>query len=168
MTAVFYSSFISVFIALAKIFFVALIAGLLIRKKILPQSFIQILSRLTVNVLLPCLIFSNILQHFEPWQLSFWWVIPLISVAMIGIGVGAAAIFFAGELPEKKNMLPLAGMQNAGYLVLPLGKILYPEQFDEFSLYCFLYILGMTPILWSVGKVLTTKGSNSSLNLRRT
>ena len=166
MTTVFYSAFLSVFIALTKIFFVALVAGLLIRKKILPQSIIKILSRLTVTVLLPCLIFSNILRYFEPDRLSFWWLIPLLSVLMIGIGVGASAILFAKELPEKKSMLSLAGMQNAGYLVLPLGKILYPDQFDEFSLYCFLFILGMTPLLWSIGKVLSTTGNNSSFSVK--
>ena len=32
-------------------------------------------------------------------------------------------------------MLAVASMQNAGYLILPIGAALYPDQFDEFALY---------------------------------
>jgi hypothetical protein len=34
--------------------------------------------------------------------------------------------------------------------------MLYPEQFDEFAMYCFLYLLGLSPLLWSVGKYLVS------------
>jgi len=37
------------------------------------------------------------------------------------------ALFFWGELPGKKNMLALAGIHNAGYLILPIGTVLFPE-----------------------------------------
>ncbi len=53
-------------------------------------------------------------------------------------------------------MLPVAGMQNAGYLVLPIGLALFPERFDTFAVYVFLFILGYNPILWSLGKILIT------------
>ena len=49
-------------------------------------------------------------------------------------------------------------MQNAGYLALPLGQAIYPEQFDLYALYTFLIIMGLNPILWSVGKFLNTGG----------
>jgi hypothetical protein len=49
-------------------------------------------------------------------------------------------------------------MQNAGYLALPLGQAIYPEQFDRYALYTFLIIMGLNPVLWSVGKYLSTGG----------
>jgi predicted permease len=73
-------------------------------------------------------------------------------MALVGTGLGA--LVFIGSLPEKRNLLPLAGMQNAGYLVLPVGLALFPDQFDAFALYVFLFILGYNPVLWSLGKVL--------------
>ena len=166
MTSVFFNAFASVFIALTKVFFVALIAGILVRKKVVSQNLIKILSRLTVNFLLPCLIFSKILIFFNPNELQFWWLIPVIAVVMIFFGTGIGALLFIKELPAKKNMLPLSGMQNAGYLVLPLGKALYPDQFDLFALYCFLFILGVNPLLWSVGKVLSTSEDSFSFRLK--
>jgi len=50
-------------------------------------------------------------------------------------------------------------MQNAGYLALPLGQAIYPEHFDLYALYTFLIIMGLNPILWSVGKFLNTGGN---------
>jgi hypothetical protein len=35
---------------------------------------------------------------------------------------------------------------------------LFPKEFDLFALFCFLFILGNGPMLWSVGKFLTTRG----------
>lgn len=166
MTNVFFSAFGSVFIALTKVFFVAFVAGFLVKKKVISQNLIKILSRLTVNFLLPCLIFSKILIFFNPSEMQFWWLIPVIAVVMIFFGTGAGALLFIKELPAKKNMLPLSGMQNAGYLVLPLGKVLYPDQFDLFALYCFLFILGVNPLLWSVGKVLSTSQDSSSFSFK--
>jgi hypothetical protein len=53
-------------------------------------------------------------------------------------------------------MLVLCSMQNAGYLVLPVGLAVFPEQFDRFALYCFLFILGFNAVLWSLGKALVS------------
>ena len=75
-------------------------------------------------------------------------------MALVGTGLGA--LVFARRLGEKRNMLPLAGMQNAGYLVLPIGLALFPDRFDTFALYVFLFILGYNPILWSLGKLLVS------------
>ncbi len=48
----------------------------------------------------------------------------------------------------------LASMQNAVYIVLPIGQVLFADQFDLFASYCFLLILGLNPVIWSVGKVM--------------
>jgi hypothetical protein len=57
-------------------------------------------------------------------------------------------------------------MQNAGYLVLPVGLALFPEQFDTFALYTFLFILGYNPVLWSLGKVLISGSKDRPLAWR--
>ena len=55
-------------------------------------------------------------------------------------------------------------MQNAVYLALPIGEFAFKDQFAEFSLICFLVLMGLNPLMWSVGKVLiTTGGKNGGL-----
>ena len=167
MFTTFYASFIPVLWALTKIFSVALVAGILVRTKVIPDKIIRFLSQVTVKFLLPCLIFSKIILHFNPEDVPFWWMLPIGAVVMIGSGILISGLLFIKELPEKKNMLALAGIQNASYLVLPLGKALYPQQFDEFLVYCFLLVLGVSPVSWSIGKVLSTTGDGTPLDFKK-
>ncbi len=167
MLITFYNAFIPVLWALTKIFAIALGAGILVRTKLLPQNSIKLLSQITVKILLPLLIFSKIVQHFSPAEVPFWWMLPICAVIMIGSGLIISALFFIKELPEKKNMLPLAAMQNASYLALPLGKALFPEQFDEYLVYCFLFVLGVSPTTWSLGKYLATAGNSNKMDIKK-
>ncbi len=167
MITTFYNAFIPVLWALIKIFGIALGAGILVRTKLLPQNSIKLLSQITVKILLPFLIFSKIVQHFNPADVPFWWMLPIGAVVMIGTGLIISAGLFRKELPEKKNMLPLAAMQNASYLALPLGLALYPDQFDEYLVYCFLFVLGVSPTTWSLGKYLATSGHTGKLDFKK-
>ena len=84
MTATFFSAFLAAFSALAKLGIVAFFAGLLVRKKIISQGLITRLSRLTVAVLVPCLIFANVIKQFDPKALPLWWLIPVAVVGGMG------------------------------------------------------------------------------------
>jgi predicted permease len=142
--------------AIAVIFLVVLISGVMARRGLISQTQIDGLSAATVKLFLPCLIFAKVVEHFEPESQPGWWALPLsgIFIALVGTGLGAVA--FIGQLPEKRDMLPVAGMQNAGYLVLPVGLALYPDHFDTFAVYVFLFVLGFNPVLWGLGKILVT------------
>ena len=50
--------------------------------------------------------------------------------------------------------------------MLPVGLALYPDRFDTFAVYVFLFILGFNPILWSLGKILVTGKSGQKPRLR--
>ena len=50
--------------------------------------------------------------------------------------------------------MTLASMQNAIYIVLSVGQVLFIDEFDQFALYCFLLILGTIPVMWNLGKVM--------------
>lgn len=156
MNQLFVESFLVMFEALARIFLIAVVAGVLIRKNIISSDHIKGLSELTVKILLPALIFANTLATFKPDEMPDWWILPLLGIGVSLLGIGIAYLLFIREIPGKQNLIPMAGLQNAGYLVLPLGQIIYPDQFDLFALYCFLFIMGFNPVLWSLGKLLST------------
>ena len=164
MIDIFTTTFSVTFIAVLKVFLVALAAGILVRKNIITQDHIKSLTGVTVKVFLPCLIFSSITGTFDPGAFKIWWVLPLMGVVMIFFGLFAGYLVFRRELPEKKNMLALSSLQNAGYLILPVGSILFADQFDRFALYCFLYMLSMSLLLWSIGKYLVTSGETEKLS----
>jgi predicted permease len=161
LVSVFMAAFGSASLAILKVFLVIAAAGLLVRRGVLDQRAVSGLSDATVLLLLPCLIFSKVVDSFDPGAVRLWWTLPVVGIAMALVGLAIAALAFVRELPAKRNMLPLASMQNAGYLVLPIGLALYPDRFDRFAVYCFLFILGFNAVLWSVGKLLSTSAGVS-------
>jgi len=158
MTEIFFKTLSGNALALVQVLLIALAGAVLVRTKVFKSSDIKGLTLIIINVLLPSMIFSKIVSTLDPQSFPFWWVLPLVGVGLIVIGILFAMIFFARDLSTKRSLLPIASMQNAGYLALPLGQAIYPEQFDLYALYTFLIIMGLNPILWSVGKFLNTGG----------
>jgi len=133
-------------------------------KKIFTEEFIDGLSVLVVRVFLPLQMFSTITRTFDPGAQSYWWAAPLVGMGLGFTGLIFSSLLFAGSIKEKKSLFPLSGMQNAVYLALPIGEFAFKDQFAEFSLICFLVLIGLNPVMWSVGKVLiTTGGKNGGL-----
>ena len=156
MSDIFIPTFLSVLDGLIRILLVAVLAGILVYRRMIGEEIINGLSKLTVTVFLPLLIFHTIVTGFNPASQSYWWIVPLFAIGLSGIGLLFGAMLFTGSLREKKFLLPLSAMQNAAYLILPIGEFVYPNQFSEFSLICFLVVLGLSPFMWTVGKLILT------------
>ena len=144
--------FLAVFEAVAQIGLVVLFASWLVRRNIIPKNGVKLISDTVITVFLPCMIFSNIVGRFEPSELSFWWALPLSAALITIAGWGISTALFARMGPEKRELKPIAFLQNAGYFVLPIGQMMLGEAFDQFALYVFLYILANNPLLWLIGK----------------
>lgn len=166
MVELFSDIFLTTFGAVGRIFLIILAAGILVHKKIITEKQVKALSQITVNILLPCMLFSKISTGFQPGAFNYWWAIPLSSIVMIFIGVLFGYLFYARSYRQKQFLIPLASMQNAVYLVLPIGMFLYPDQFDRFTVYNFLFLIGFMPVVWSLGKVLITGSSFKTVKLK--
>jgi len=162
MNDLFLNTFLSVFQGIIKIFLIGAVAGVLVWRKIIKQEHIDGLSAITVIIFLPCLIFSTITSGFHPDQLKFWWVIPVGVIVITSAGIGISALLFIPDLKKHKNILPLSSINNAAYLILPIGEFVYSDQFDQFAVYCFIVVLGMSPMLWSAGIYFVTEKKNFS------
>ena len=158
MSEIFFTTLSSNALALVQVLLIALAGAVLVRKQIFKSSDVKGLTLIVINVLLPSMIFSKIVQSLDPQKFPLWWILPLVGIGLIVIGLIFALLFFVNDISAKKSLLPIASMQNAGYLALPLGQAIYPEQFDLYALYTFLIIMGLNPLLWSVGKFLNTGG----------
>ncbi|NEW81253.1 MAG: permease [Mariniphaga sp.] len=167
MSEIFFATLESNTLALVQVLLIAFAGAALVRTKIFQPGDVDGLSKTVVNVLLPAMIFSKIVRTLDPQSFPLWWVLPLVGIGLILIGLVFATLFFYHDLSSKRSLLPIASMQNAGYLALPLGQAIYPEQFDLYALYCFLIIMGLNPILWSVGKFLSTGGNQVQFSWRQ-
>ncbi len=167
MNSIFGQSFLSVSEGLIVIFFIAGIAAWLTYRKVISQDTINGFSKLTVRMFLPFLIFYTITTEFDPQIHTYWWKIPLAAIALPTIGIFISWLLFIKTAKQKKSYFPIASMQNAAYLILPIGEIVYPGQFEEFSLICFLVVLGLSPFMWTVGKLLLTKDQSSGPGIKK-
>lgn len=160
------SIFFETLTAVGQIFFIALVAAFLIKKKLFKQENIKALSELTVDILLPAMVFSNMIKNFNPWQNPNWWILPIIGLTTPLIGLLVAFLLFGFKLKGKSHFYALASYQNAGYLVLPLGQLLFKDKFEIFANYTFLYLIGLNLSLWTIGKILITSTIETKIELK--
>jgi len=151
---IFFGSFMAMLDAMGKILLITLLAGILVRRGIIEKQYIKGLSEITVKVLLPALTFDKVVTTFDPYNTPGWWLLPLIGFVVPVLFMAITAIFYLPHPKKHMNKFPIASLQNVGYLVLPIGQILYPDQFDQFAIYVFLLILGFNIALWTIGKML--------------
>ncbi len=163
-----FDSFQIVFQAVAQIGLVVLFAGWLVHRKIIPAAGVKLITDTVINVFLPCLIFSNIVSGFNPSEFTGWWILPLASTALIATGWAIAIPLFSRTGDAKRELIPSAFLQNAAYFVLPLAKVILGEEFDQFALYIFLFILAHNPLLWLIGKhYLYKRGSDEPFHWKQ-
>jgi len=145
------ASFLATLSALAKIALIIGFSAWLVRKKIFDESHTRAITAVVVNLALPCLIFSNVVKYFQVSAFPHWWKFPLIGAAMVLCVLALAWLVFSRTGPARNTLIALATLQNAGYLVLPMGEVLFPHEFERFSIYVFLMLLAYMPLLWSLG-----------------
>ncbi len=141
-------------LAVAQIFILGVIGYFLVKKNILGQSGLDTLSRLAIEVTFPAMIFCQLIRDFSFKLYPFWWVYPLISIAItiVGLAVGSIFVFFIRGRENKVQFLSLITFQNSGYLPLALTAALLPaEQAGTIFIYLFLFLLGFNLIMFSFG-----------------
>lgn len=163
MPHLFAAGFQTVFLSMLRIVLVAMLAGILVRRRVIRPQDIDTLSRVTIHVLLPCLILTSLLTQFNPSSNPHWWILPLASMVMNLFGLFLGWVLFGCRLANNRELIAMCGIQNSAYLVLPVGQALFPDTFDTFAAYCFLFVIGATPILWSLGVMLVGGGKKVRL-----
>ncbi len=127
----------------------------------------QSLLRVTVNVLLPCLILDSALGNPALRQIGNLLLAPMLGYAMAALGIGLAwAVRRWHGLKERPAIRTFAlcvGLQNYGYVPLPLTILLFDKATTGVL---FLLMMGVETALWTLG-VWTLKGGNPVQSWRR-
>lgn len=141
-------------LAVTQIFLLGAIGYFLMKKNILGQAGLDILSRLVVEITLPLLIFCQLVKDFKFDLYPNWWLFPILSliIAIIGLLLGYLFVGFIKGAHHKMQFLSLVTFQNSGYLPLALLAALLPkDKIDTMFIYLFLFLLGFNLIIWSFG-----------------
>ncbi|OGX45927.1 MAG: hypothetical protein A3G38_04535 [Omnitrophica WOR_2 bacterium RIFCSPLOWO2_12_FULL_51_8] len=149
----FFSSLKITSTAMAQIFILGAVGYFLCKKGALGEAGLDALSRLTMNITLPAMIFCQLARDFSFTIHKDWWVFPLLSIAITALGLavgGLFSVFIRGE-QRKLQFLSLVGFQNSGYLPLALFAALLPqEKLGAIFIYLFLFLLGFNLLIFSL------------------
>jgi len=149
----FLASFLTVGRALLKVFFLGFAGFVLSKSDLISREGFDDLSKVVIYFTLPALIFSNFLGSSQLGEITNWWMYPLgmaiLVVTSLGLGLLISRYL---EWPERRQFGALLGFPNTGYLPLALVAALVAasRQPKAYQL-IFLFTLGMTPNLWSIG-----------------
>lgn len=141
-------------LAVIEIFFISLLGFIFFKLKLISIELVNELSRLVINLFLPCLIFSHLLKNPSFITIGDWWVYPLlgIGVSLIGFFVAQIILFFDKNSQAKKELVSLIAFQNCGYLPLVLIAEVFPPALSQaLFVYIFLFIQGFNFIFFSYG-----------------
>jgi hypothetical protein len=155
----FWQSFIGIVPGVIEILLLAGVGYVLVKKNILGAPCLDTLSKLTIDVTLPCMIVAQLLERFSFTAYPHWWVFPLLSfgVTLAGLVVGYACAPLIKGAAARHQFISLVGFQNSGYLPLVLMAAVLPAaQAQEFFIYLFLFLAGFNLAAFSLGVYILT------------
>jgi malate permease and related proteins len=150
-------------------FVLGLIGFFLLKRNILQEEGLDMLSRLVIEVTLPLLIFYRLLSGFDFGKYPEWWTLPLLSflITLAGFLAGLLFVKFVKGEDKKVQFLSLVSFQNSGYLPLVmLASMLTGEKLNATLIYLFLFLLGFNLLLFSFGVYLLTFKKGGKLELK--
>jgi malate permease and related proteins len=154
------SEFSTVLNAVLPIFAIAAIGALMRQLNWLTSEADTSLLRVTVNVLVPCLIFDSILGNRAFDSHSNIFLPPLVGFVTVAIGIPLAAAIqrFAGLNDERgrRTFVFCTAVYNYGYVPLPLALSLFDK---ETAAVLFVHNVGVEIALWGFGLVLLSGAS---------
>ena len=156
-------------IAVAQIFAMGTLGFYLVRKGLIQESGLKLLSYLSVNIFFPLFIFYQIITNFDAARLSNWWQFPLINIFVPSVGLlMSALVLWRRKIPYKDAFLVVSSLHNGGYIPLllvmslPLGALA-----GQVYTCVILSIIGFDIYLWSVGVWLITRGDSLHMDFKK-
>ncbi len=141
----------------------------LVRRGIIHESGLKLLSFLSVNVFFPLFIFYQIIKNFDAVRMPFWWGFPLINISLVLTSLLVASlVVLRHHSPLKDGFLAVSSLHNAGYIPLLIAMSLPLGGWAGQVYTCvILSIIGFDTCLWSLGVWLLTKGQSRRMDLRK-
>ncbi len=126
----------------------------LARMKLLTIPAARTLAVVLTSFTLPCMALEKFLTGFSPSLVTGWYWLPISAVGVIAIGIAVALpVGMAVARPKLREFTAIGSLNNAGYVPLAMAQLLFddPAFRDHFQMLIMIYVLGMSPLLWSLG-----------------
>ena len=133
--------FITTFESVAVLLGIGLVGFWIIRKKVLPETTLGLLSPLALEIALPSLVFVRIISDFSPDQLPDWWTMPLWWLLFMGIAAILSFSFSYFSQQQTRNEFRISLFyQNAIFFPLAILSGMFGDV-SIYLVYLFLFTL---------------------------
>jgi predicted permease len=95
--------FVAAFKSVAVLMGIGVIGFAILARKTVPLEVLRVISPLVLEVALPCMIFYNIVNRFDPSRMPDWWKLPLWWTGMIAFFLLLTLVFMRYVHPEYKG-----------------------------------------------------------------
>jgi hypothetical protein len=141
--------FFATFESIAVLLGVGLIGFWIIRKRLIPEKVLGLLSPLALEIALPCLIFSNIIISFSPKTMPDWWMFPLWWLVFTGIAAALTVLFmFVSQKKTRREFAISIFFQNGLFIPLALLAGTFPSD-SSYQVALFLFMLFFPMLLFN-------------------
>lgn len=162
--------FISNFLAVLQIFILGLFGFYILKKGILGECCLNILTNLVIDITLPCFIFSTIVTNFSQVAGTAWYVIPPSFFGILFLSIILCLFYFRLDktILEKKEFISLVSFPNVGFLPIVIVNSLFPEkQARELSIYIFLFVMFFNPVFFTLAETIFSKEKKAIFDVRQ-
>lgn len=165
----FYESLTLSFSASGKIFLVGLVGYFVTRFGYLGKEGLNNLTRLMIDIIVPCAIGTAMLKSFSLEVFETAAVAALLPTLYIPISIAVSLLFFKvwkGNSPGADQAASaLAAVPNSFYIPFPLAMALTPPEMQHVvTVYLGISMMAINPIQWTLGTFLVSGGNHRKEN----
>jgi predicted permease len=155
-------NFLQILGIVTPVFLLVGLGGLLRRVNWMTPEADPTVLRLVTNIFTPALIADSVLGNPLLANAGEFWLPPLVGFLLIALSMGVVALLLAPcRLPQATSGAGIlsAGVQNFGYMVVPLAEVFFPR---ETLGILFLHNLGVEVAMWCLGVWVLTRQAGGS------
>jgi len=155
-------------LAIIKLSFISLLGFFLYKRNILGEESLRFLTFFIINLTVPFLFFSHLIQKSDLVLGSNLGIFIAISIGIFILGYFLGIVFsFLAKKDIRKEFISTISFQNSGYLPMSIAFFLFPQAIrQEFLVYIVLYLLGFNIIMWSAGSYLIFRKKNEKFKVK--
>ncbi len=166
------TSALAVVMAIFKVFVIIALGYVLKRRRFISEKTVTELTRLVITIIVPCFLFNKVYHQFSIESLKEAYRMGLFAAGLVLMGALFATIasrlLGVGTI-RRHSLMAVSSFNNAAYLPIPLVYALLPQaQADKAAFYIAIYVLVISPIMWSWGVWLLARKSGPRRSIFKT
>lgn len=159
--------FITTFESVAVLLGIGIIGFFIIKRKLIPSNVLGFLSPIVLDIALPCLIFVNLINNFNPDEIPNWWQLPLWWGFFTIIALVLTLLFsFISNKKTKREFAISLFYQNAIFFPLAIFAGLFGDESIYISL-LFIFTIFYAALFFSTYFLFFEKKQKNLLNWKR-